>query len=126
MAGPADDVRSLGAKRTWQGSCDRNDLPELMIEWTKHHQFGSAPRLRQLTFVPKVENCENDQRADQNSHLISPSPSAPIERTLTFVGKHGDLIAHFDESHFDQGPEIVRADRHKFGPLAFDIAQHPA
>jgi hypothetical protein len=58
--------------------------------------------------------------------VISPSPSAPIERTFTLVGEQGDLIAQIDKSHFDQCPEIVRTDRHKFCALAFDIAQYPA
>jgi hypothetical protein len=76
---------------------------------------------------------ETYQRAFIVVQMMSPghlhrliSPSVPIERTFTFVGEHGNLIAHFDESHFDQCPEIVRTDRHKFGSLAFDITQHPA
>jgi hypothetical protein len=45
-----------------------------------------------------------------HSHRLI-SPSVPIERTFTFVGEHGDLIAHFDESHFDQCPEIERVSK---------------
>jgi hypothetical protein len=79
-----------------------------------------------VIFVPEVEDGQNDQRGHENSHLISPSPSAPIERTFTFVCERRDLIPHFDESHFRQCTEIVRTDTHRFGSFAFDIAQHPA
>jgi len=30
--------------------------------------------------------------------------SAPTECAMTFIGKHGDIILHFDEAHFNQGP----------------------
>jgi hypothetical protein len=58
--------------------------------------------------------------------ITSPSSSALIERALAFVGEQGDLVSHFDKSHFDQCTEIVRTDRRQFGSLAFDIAQDPA
>jgi hypothetical protein len=32
-------MSSCGMKRTWYGSCDRNELRELMIEWTNYHQL---------------------------------------------------------------------------------------
>jgi hypothetical protein len=45
---------------------------------------------------------------------------------MTFIGKHGLVIPHFNEAHFNQCPEIVWTDRRKFCPLVFDIAEHPA
>jgi hypothetical protein len=35
-------------------------------------------------------------------------------------------ISHFDEAHFDQGPNVVRTNGRQFCPFAYDIAQHPA
>ena len=55
-----------------------------------------------------------------------PSPSAPIECAMALIGKHGLVILHFNEAHFGQCPEIVRADRRQFCSLGFDIAQYPA
>ncbi len=52
--------------------------------------------------------------------------SIPIERAVTCISKHRFIIAHFDEAHFDQGPEIIGADRRQFCPIGFEIQQHPA
>jgi hypothetical protein len=60
------------------------------------------------------------------SFLLTRNFGLSIECPMTRVGKHGLLILHLDEAHFDQGPEIVRTDRHKFGSPAFDVTQHPA
>ncbi len=35
-----------GGEADMAWSCDRNELRELMIEWTKYHKFGSAERNR--------------------------------------------------------------------------------
>jgi hypothetical protein len=57
--------------------------------------------------------------------LIS-SPLVPIERTFAFVGEYGNLVVHFDKTHFNQRSNIVRTNRLQFGALGFDIAQDPA
>jgi hypothetical protein len=58
--------------------------------------------------------------------LITKRPSVPIERAMTFIGKVGEIVVHLNEAHFNQCPEIVRADRRQFCPPALDVAQYPA
>jgi len=100
--------------------------------------FGATPELGRF-FLP-----EEDSYPDVGSHPVAVVSHAFWERRLagdtsavgrairvngrafTVVGEHGDLIAHFDESHIDQCSDIVRTDQHKFGSLGFDIAQHPS
>jgi hypothetical protein len=45
---------------------------------------------------------------------------------MTFIGKVGEIVVHLNEAHFNQCPEIVRADRRQFCPPALDVAQYPA
>jgi hypothetical protein len=35
---------------------------------------------------------------------LNPPDKYLIECTMTFVGKHGHVVAHFDEADFNQGP----------------------
>jgi hypothetical protein len=65
-------------------------------------------------------------RINETLIVTSPSPSFPIDRAMTCIGKHRLIIQHFDKTHFDQCPEIVRTDRRQFCPVGFDIAEHPA
>jgi uncharacterized protein YodC (DUF2158 family) len=60
------------------------------------------------------------------SSVISPSPSAPIERPFTFIGEQRDLITNLDEANFNQSLKIVRTHGRQFCALGFDVAQHPA
>jgi hypothetical protein len=49
-----------------------------------------------------------------------------IEYAMTLVGEYRDIIPHLQQVHFGQGPQIIEADRRKFGSLGFDVAEHPA
>jgi hypothetical protein len=33
--------------------------------------------------------------------ILSPSTSIPIDRAMTFIGKRGLIIQHFNEAHFN-------------------------
>ena len=49
-----------------------------------------------------------------------------MERAVAFACEHWGFVTHFDKAHFDQGPQVIRADRRKFCSLGFNIAQSPA
>ena len=40
-----------------------------------------------LKSLSQMEDCENDQRGNENSHLISPSTSSPALRTQWEIGQ---------------------------------------
>jgi hypothetical protein len=48
-----------------------------------------------------------------------------IDSPIAGAGEHRDIISHFNETHFDQGPEIIRVDGRQLRSLAPDIAQYP-
>jgi hypothetical protein len=68
MAGPADDVRSLGQSGHGRDPANRNDLPELMIEWTKYHQFPNS-RTHPVTVNRMVAGSNPARGASQINHL---------------------------------------------------------
>jgi hypothetical protein len=69
IAGPANDVRSLG-KADMAGSCDRNDLPELMMEWTKYHQFLGT-HIHPVTFNHGVEGSSPSALTNEIGHNLN-------------------------------------------------------
>src|ERR1700694_1020843 len=66
----------------------------------------------------------NGPRPNQSAHFAWPSD--PIERTITLVRQHRDIVSHLGEVHFNQRPKIIRTDGGHFCSLALYIAQHPA
>jgi hypothetical protein len=54
---------------------------------------------------------------------VDPAGDTMSGNVSTYFGITGrqdnsDAVPHLHETHFDQGPEVVRADRHYFGALA--------
>jgi hypothetical protein len=45
---------------------------------------------------------------------------------ITSVRDYRDIAPHFHETHVDQDPEVIRADRYYFSALALYVVQRPA